>query len=135
MKIRIENATIVNEGKRFNGTLTLEDDKILGIIPEDDSLHSIPQADQVVDATGMFLSVKMAEKPLSAACRDVRPDRVPRDTEHAAPAPMPYLPHITYKKPTGTCYCPAGPYGYCQYGYIGLPASASAVIGGVSLPI
>ena len=55
MKIRIENATIVNEGKRFNGTLTLEDDKILGIIPEDDSLHSIPQADQVVDATGMFL--------------------------------------------------------------------------------
>ena len=65
----------------------------------------------------------MAEKPLSAACRDVRPDRVPRDTEHAAPAPMPYLPHITYKKPTGTCYCPAGPYGYCQYGYIGLPAT------------
>ena len=55
MKIRIENATIVNEGKRFNGTLTLEDDKILGIIPEDDSLHSIPQVDQVVDATGMFL--------------------------------------------------------------------------------
>ena len=29
MRTRIQNATIVNEGKRFVGTVTLEDDKIL----------------------------------------------------------------------------------------------------------
>lgn len=31
-----------------------------------------------IPATGMFLSAKMAEKPLSADCRDVRHGRVPQ---------------------------------------------------------
>ena len=55
MRTRIENATIVNEGRRFKGTLTLENDKISSILPADNGLHCLPQADHVTDATGMYL--------------------------------------------------------------------------------
>ncbi len=55
MKTSIQNATIVNEGHRFMGTVTIEDDKILSVIPASDSLHSLPQADKVIDAQGLFL--------------------------------------------------------------------------------
>ena len=55
MRTRIENATIVNEGRRFAGTLTLENDKILSIIPADDGLHALPPADHVTDGTGAYL--------------------------------------------------------------------------------
>ncbi len=47
MRTRIQNATIVNEGKRFVGTVTLEDDKILSIVPSDDTIH--PSADRPRD--------------------------------------------------------------------------------------
>ena len=55
MRTRIENATIVNEGKRFGGTVTLDGDKIISIIPASDSVHATPEAEQVVDATGLYL--------------------------------------------------------------------------------
>ena len=55
MRTRIENATIVNEGKRLGGTVTLDGDKIISIIPASDSVHATPEAEQVVDATGLYL--------------------------------------------------------------------------------
>lgn len=55
MRIRIENATLVNEGRRYAGTVTLEDDKIMSILPDSDGVHSRPAADRVVDAQGLFL--------------------------------------------------------------------------------
>ncbi len=55
MRTRIQNATIVNEGKRFAGTVMLEDDKILSIVPSSDSAHVFPSADWVVEAEELFL--------------------------------------------------------------------------------
>lgn len=55
MRTRIENATIVNEGKHFAATVTIEDDSILSIIPATDALHTVPTAEHVVDATGLYL--------------------------------------------------------------------------------
>lgn len=55
MRTRIQNATIVNEGKRFVGTVTLEDDKILSIVPSDDTIHTLPPTDRVIDAEGLYL--------------------------------------------------------------------------------
>ena len=45
MRTRIQNATIVNEGKRFVGTVTLEDAKILSIVPSEDSIRTLPPSD------------------------------------------------------------------------------------------
>ena len=55
MRTRIENATIVNEGKRFAGTVTVEDERIISIIPATDSIRALPSAEEVVDATGLYL--------------------------------------------------------------------------------
>ena len=64
MRTRIENATIVNEGRRFAGTLTLENDKILSIIPADDGLHALPPADHVTDGTGAYLLPGVIDAPV-----------------------------------------------------------------------
>ncbi|MCD8318597.1 MAG: dihydroorotase [Paraprevotella sp.] len=55
MKTRIENATLINEGQRFIGTITIEDDKIMSILPASDTTHAIPEADSVIDAEGLYL--------------------------------------------------------------------------------
>lgn len=55
MRTRIQHATIINEGKRFTGTVTIEDDKIMAVIPDSDGLHCQPEAERVVEAEGMFL--------------------------------------------------------------------------------
>ncbi len=55
MRTRIENAIIVNEGKRFTGTVTVEDDVIMSVIPSADTTHTPPSADRVVDAGGLYL--------------------------------------------------------------------------------
>ena len=55
MRTRIENATIVNEGKRFAGTVTVEDERIISIIPATDSIRALPSAEEVIDATGLYL--------------------------------------------------------------------------------
>ena len=55
MRTRIQNATIVNEGRRFTGTVTVEDDKILSIIPDAEPMHALPETDRVIDAEGLYL--------------------------------------------------------------------------------
>lgn len=55
MRTRIQHATIVNEGKRFVGTVTVEDDKIMSVIPGSAGLNCLPDAGRVVEAEGMFL--------------------------------------------------------------------------------
>ena len=55
MRTRIQNATIVNEGRRFVGTVTLEDDKILSIIPSTEQAKALPPTDRVIDAEGLYL--------------------------------------------------------------------------------
>lgn len=55
MRTRIQNATIVNEGRRFAGTVTLEDDRILSVVPSGDAMHALPPADRVTDAEGLYL--------------------------------------------------------------------------------
>ena len=55
MRTRIENAVIVNEGTRFAGTVTIEDDKIMSIVPDTDMMHARPSADKVIDARGLVL--------------------------------------------------------------------------------
>ena len=62
MIIRIQNAEIVNEGKRFTGSVTIADNIIRDIIPADDSLHQLPHADQVVEADGMILMPGMIDE-------------------------------------------------------------------------
>lgn len=55
MKTRIQHATIVNEGKRFVGTVTVENDKIMSVIPDSAGLKCLPDADRIVEAEGMYL--------------------------------------------------------------------------------
>lgn len=55
MRTRIQHATIVNEGKRFTGTVTIEEDKIMSIVPDSAGLNSLPVADRVIEAEGLFL--------------------------------------------------------------------------------
>lgn len=55
MRTRIQHATIINEGKRFIGTVTVEDDRIMSIIPDSDRLKDLPAADRIIEAEGMFL--------------------------------------------------------------------------------
>ncbi|MBS2213406.1 dihydroorotase [Carboxylicivirga mesophila] len=47
----IKNATIVNEGKKFNGSVLIENDVIKQIITNDE----LPAADKQMDATGLLL--------------------------------------------------------------------------------
>ena len=52
-KTLIKNATIVNEGKSFKGSITIEDDSIAGILQENETPRG--HFDTVVDATGCFV--------------------------------------------------------------------------------
>ena len=54
-RTRIENATIVNEGRRFTGTVTIEDDRIISIIEAHDTAHALPPAGNIVHAEGLYL--------------------------------------------------------------------------------
>lgn len=53
-RTQIKNATIINEGKRFIGTLVIDDDRIDEIIEEKDAEPSIP-VDKTIDGTGCFI--------------------------------------------------------------------------------
>lgn len=53
-RIRIKNATLVNEGRSFVGSLIIEDDRIEEIIEGRDAVSSIP-TDQIIDADGCYL--------------------------------------------------------------------------------
>lgn len=55
MRTRIENATIVNEGRAFKGTVTIENDKIISVVTDSNDMQNIPSADRVIDATGLYL--------------------------------------------------------------------------------
>lgn len=52
-KTLIKNAIIVNEGKSFKGSITIEDDSIAGILQENETPRG--HFDTVVDATGCFV--------------------------------------------------------------------------------
>ena len=52
-RIHINNATLVNEGRTFVGSLVIEDDTIAEII-EGTAAPSVP-GDETVDATGCYL--------------------------------------------------------------------------------
>ena len=53
MRTAIQGGTIVNEGRTFLGTILIEDEKIVQIIPE----HTDPEVscDEVIDASGCFI--------------------------------------------------------------------------------
>ena len=53
MRKLIQGGTIVNEGKTFNGTIVIEDNRIAEIITE----NTTPRGnfDEIVDATGCFV--------------------------------------------------------------------------------
>jgi dihydroorotase len=53
MTTLVKNATIINEGRRFVGSLLFGDDSILQIFTQEQNLPS--HADSVIDATGCFL--------------------------------------------------------------------------------
>ena len=53
-RIQIKNATLVNEGERFVGTLVIEDEKIEEIIRGENVESSIP-IDETIDGSGCFL--------------------------------------------------------------------------------
>jgi len=52
MSILIKDATLVNEGRRFHGSLLMEEDRISRIYTENEAL---PQADTTIEAEGAFL--------------------------------------------------------------------------------
>ena len=53
-RICIHNATLVNEGRSFVGSLVTEDDRIVEIVEGQDATPSVP-ADEVVEAEGCYL--------------------------------------------------------------------------------
>ena len=53
MKTRISNGIIVNEGRSFNGSLIISDDRIADIIEKEGTSHE--HFDREVDATGCFV--------------------------------------------------------------------------------
>lgn len=55
MKILIKNATIVNEGKKFPGSVLISDEEIAGIYTTQEDTPADTEADQVIDATGLYL--------------------------------------------------------------------------------
>ena len=55
MKTLIHNATIVNEGRIFVGSVVIEDDKIVDIIEKPDFPESSDFPGETIDATGMIL--------------------------------------------------------------------------------
>ena len=53
MKTLIVGGTIVNEGRKFVGSIVIEDDRILEIIENEESVRD--SYDTIVDATGCFV--------------------------------------------------------------------------------
>ena len=53
-RIQIKNATIVNEGRSFVGSVLIDHDRIDEILTSPDAVPELP-ADEVVDATGCYL--------------------------------------------------------------------------------
>lgn len=51
MKILIKNATIINEGKRFEASILIEDERIVSLIID----NNYPEADKIIDASGKYL--------------------------------------------------------------------------------
>ena len=54
LRIQIKNVTMVNEGRRFLGTLVIDDNRIEEIIEGTDKESSIP-VDETIDGTGCYL--------------------------------------------------------------------------------
>lgn len=55
MKILIKNATIVNEGKKFQGSVLILDEDIAGVYTAEEELPAATDIDQTIDANGMYL--------------------------------------------------------------------------------
>lgn len=55
MKILIKNATIVNEGKEFKGSVLILDEEIAGVYTAEEELPAATDMDQIIDASGMYL--------------------------------------------------------------------------------
>lgn len=55
MKILIKNATIVNEGKKFQGSVLILDEEIAGVYTAEEELPAATDIDQTIDANGMYL--------------------------------------------------------------------------------
>lgn len=55
MKILIKNATIVNEGKKFQGSVLILDEEIAGVYTAEEELPAAADIDQIIDASGMYL--------------------------------------------------------------------------------
>ena len=53
-RIQIKNATIVNEGRKFLGTLVIDDDRIEEILEGMDATPSIP-VDETIDGTDCYI--------------------------------------------------------------------------------
>ena len=54
LRIQIKNVTMVNEGRRFLGTLVIDDNRIEEIIEGPDRESSIP-VDETIDGTGCYV--------------------------------------------------------------------------------
>ena len=54
LRIQIKNATLVNEGRSFVGTLVIDDNRIEEIIEGKDQESSIP-VDETIDGSGCYL--------------------------------------------------------------------------------
>lgn len=54
LRIQIKNVTLVNEGRRFVGTLVIDDDRIDEILEGADAETSIP-VDETIDGTGCYV--------------------------------------------------------------------------------
>ena len=50
----IRNATIVNEGRKFLGSVVIENEKIAEVLEGGDRIPSV-SCDETIDATGLFL--------------------------------------------------------------------------------
>lgn len=55
MKTLIKNATIVNEGQTFKGSVWIDGEQIVKVVHQDEQNDNLPDADQLIDAEGMYL--------------------------------------------------------------------------------
>ena len=55
MRTLIKNATIINEGKKFIGSVLIEEDKIVNVTSQSDPCYGKEQTDCIIDAEGLYL--------------------------------------------------------------------------------
>lgn len=55
MKTLIKNAIIVNEGRRFTGSVLFDEDKICSVVPQSDPAYGQEETDRIIDADGLYL--------------------------------------------------------------------------------